>query len=175
MGKKKSSVAGYVFMGVVFVALVLVIVGMFVGQVVGTGKLLGKTSSESIKLFDGDAWGVEEIGGKKVGVSNAFAIVSFIVTLVGLAVLLLDGIFRNFLNKDLRLIRILGAACTLVGAILILVAGLVMVSQCNDGGSISLGGLAEVKYSAGAGVWLGFIGGLVGAVGGALPLLKKFN
>ena len=47
-------------------------------------------------------------------------------TLVGLAVLILDGVFRIFLNKDLRIIRMLGVAVTLVGAILILVAGLVM-------------------------------------------------
>ncbi|MCI9404122.1 MAG: hypothetical protein HFJ21_04315 [Clostridia bacterium] len=174
MGKKKKSVMGYVLMGVVFVALVLVVVGMFVGQVIATGKILSESSSESIKLFD-DAWGIKEVLGKKVGVSNVFAIISFIVTLVGLAVLILDGIFRIFLNKDLRIIRMLGVAVTLVGAILILVAGLVMVSQCSEGLSLDLGDVAQFKYSAGAGVWLGFIGGLVGAVGGALPLLKKFN
>ena len=39
MGKKKKSVMGYVLMGVVFVALVLVVVGMFVGQVIATGKI----------------------------------------------------------------------------------------------------------------------------------------
>ena len=123
MGKKKKSVMGYVLMGVVFVALVLVVVGMFVGQVIATGKILSESSSESIKLFD-DAWGIKEVLGKKVGVSNVFAIISFIVTLVGLAVLILDGIFRIFLNKDLRIIRMLGVAVTLVGAILILIAGL---------------------------------------------------
>ena len=60
MGKKKKSVMGYVLMGVVFVALVLVVVGMFVGQVIATGKILSESSSESIKLFD-DSWGIKEV------------------------------------------------------------------------------------------------------------------
>ncbi len=179
MKAKQKQIVNYVFMCVVLVAIVLVVVGMFVGQIVAKyeGALSGK-SSEAIKLFDGDAWGVEEVGGKNVGVSNVFAIISFIVTLVGLAVLVVDGVLHNCLKKDIRIIRIVGAALALVGAVLVLVAGLVMANQCNDGSfNLSLGGvsLSKASFSAGAGVWLGFIGGLVGAVAGALPLLKQFD
>ncbi len=173
MAKKKANVLGYVFLGLVIVALVLVIVGMFVGQVVAKGELFGKTSKEVIKLFDSDAWGVEEIGDEKVGVSNAFAIVSFIVTLVGLATLVADGVLRLFAKKDVKVLRACGAIVTLVGAILILVSGLVMVGQCKDAEFDFA--FAKATYSTGAGIWLGFIGGLVGAVGGALPLFKAFD
>ena len=173
---KKKSVLGFVLFGLVAVALVLVIVGMFVGQVVGTvsSQIAGKSESTVYNLFDSDVWGVKEVGDKTVGVSNVFAIVSFIVTLVGLALLVVDGILRLFLNKNCVFCRIIGAALTLIGAILILVAGLVMANQCKESLGVDLGNLAQNTYSAGAGVWLGFVGGLVGAVAGALPISKKF-
>ena len=153
MAKKKSgNVMGFVLLTIILVALVLVVVGMFVGQVVMT-----------------------ELGDKKIGVSNVFGIISFIVTLAGLVVLLLDGIVHYVLGKDLKIIRFIGVAVTIVGAVLILVAGLVMAGQCKDGLGLDLGDLAQNTFSAGAGVWLGFIGGLVGAVGGGLALFKKFN
>lgn len=178
MAKKKSgNVLGFVLLAVILVALVLVVVGMFVGQVVMTtsSKLIGQSESTIFKLFDGNTWKVTEVGDKKVGVSNVFAIISFIITLVGLVVLLLDGIIHYVLGKDLKIIRFIGVAATFVGAVLILVAGLVMASQCKDGLGVDLGNIAQNTFSAGAGVWLGFVGGLLGAVGGGLGLLKKFN
>lgn len=178
MAKKKSgNVMGFVLLAIILVALVLVVVGMFVGQVVMTtsSKLIGQSESTVFKLFDGDVWKVTEIGDKKVGVSNVFGIISFIVTLAGLVVLLLDGIVHYVLGKDLKLIRFIGVAAAVVGAILVLTAGLVMAGQCSEGLGMDLGDLAQNTFTAGAGVWLGFIGGLVGAVGGGLGLLKKFK
>ncbi len=173
---KKHSILSYVLAGLVIVALVLVIVGMFVGQVVGkaSSNVAGSSSTTTYKLFDADTWEVKEINGEKVGVSNVFAIISFIVTLVGLALLVVDCVLRLFVGKDCKFCRIIGAALTLVGAILILVAGLVMANQCKENLGVDLGNLVKNTYSAGAGVWLGFIGGLVGAVAGALPISKKF-
>ena len=178
MAKKKSlNVLGIVLVAVVLVALVLVVVGMFVGQIVSTASsnLAGKSESTVIKLFDPDAWKVTEVGGKKVGVSNVFGIVSFVVTLVGLVVLLLDGIMHYILGKDLKIIRFVGVALTFVGAVLILVAGLVMANQYGEYANVDFGDLAKNTISAGLGVFLGFIGGLIGAVGGGLGLLKKFK
>ena len=178
MAKKKSgNVMGFVLLTIILVALVLVVVGMFVGQVVMTtsSKLVGQSESTILKLFDGDTWKVTELGDKKIGVSNVFGIISFIVTLAGLVVLLLDGIVHYVLGKDLKIIRFIGVAVTIVGAVLILVAGLVMAGQCKDGLGLDLGDLAQNTFSAGAGVWLGFIGGLIGGVGGGLALFKKFN
>lgn len=177
MAKKKLNVLGIVLVAVVLVALVLVIVGMFVGQVVGTvsSNLAGASESETVKLFDENAWKVTEVGGEKIGVSNVFGIISFIVTIVGLVVLLADGVMHYILGKDIKLVRLVGVAVTFVGAILILVAGLTMASGCEDLAGADLGDLVKTTFSAGPGVWLGFIGGLIGAIGGGLGLLKKFE
>lgn len=175
---KKKSVLGFVLFGLVAVALVLVIVGMFVGQVNFTYQtmegLKKVSATDTFKLFD--EWGDKKFGSVTVeGVSNIFAVISFIVTLVGLVLLVIDGVLRLFMNKDCKYCRILGAAVTLVGAILILVSGLVMANQCYGGDDAKkLLEAMEASFSAGAGVWLGFVGGLVGAVAGALPISKKF-
>ncbi|MCM1533076.1 MAG: hypothetical protein NC099_00305 [Corallococcus sp.] len=175
--KKKNNVMGFVLLALVSVALVIVVVGMFVGQVISTASssLVGKSDSTVIKLFDPDAWKITTVGDNKIGVSNVFGIVSFVVTLAGIVILLLDAIFHYVLGKDLRIIRFIGVALTFVGAVLILVAGMVMAKQYGDYVNLDFGGIAKNTVSAGAGVWLGFIGGLIGAVGGGLGLMKKFD
>ncbi|MBD5132573.1 MAG: hypothetical protein HDT28_08330 [Clostridiales bacterium] len=174
MGKKgnSKSVLGFVFAALILVGLVLVIVGMFVGQVAVTtsSKLAGTSETKMLNLFDGDVWGVEEVLGKKVGVSNVFGIISFIVAVVGAVILAIDCVLNVFLGKNVKIIRFVGIAVTFVGAVLVLVAGLVMASQCGEYLSLDWGSLAEIKYTAGVGVWLGFIGGLVAAVAGGLSL-----
>ena len=180
MAKKKAgskNLMNYIFFGLVAVGIVLVIVGMFVGQVVfKTYNVINDSYDASVlKLFD--EWGDKTFGPFKVeGVSNVFAVISFIVTLVGLAILLVDGILHCFLGKNFKIVRVVGALVTIVGAILILVAGLVMANQCYGTEEIKEG-MQKVKmsFSAGTGVWLGFVGGLVGGVCGGLPLLKAFN
>lgn len=170
---KSNNLFGYIFAALVLVGLVLVVVGMFVGQVSTTNPITGTTTAN---LFD-EGWGVKTIMGAEVGVSNTFAVIAFIITLVGAVVLVLDAVMRLFLKKDLKLVRIVGAAVTLIGAILILVSGLIMVSDSwgqLDGTKEALE-KAGFSIACGAGVWLGFIGGLVAAVAGALPLLKAFK
>ena len=163
MEKSAKKLCGFIFAALVAVGLVLAIVGMFTGLVTFGDK--------SLELFS-------ELWGKPGAPSNTFAIIAFIVTIIGAAVLLIDAILRVFMGKDLKIVRIVGVALAFVGAILILVAGLLIVGDLNDTLDKLSGGLAEkvnATYSAAAGVWLGFIGGLVAAVGGGLPLLKTFN
>ncbi len=163
MEKSAKKLCGFIFAALVAVGLVLAIVGMFTGLVTFGDK--------SLELFS-------ELWGKPGAPSNTFAIIAFIVTIIGAAVLLIDAILRVFMGKDLKIVRIVGVALAFVGAILILVAGLLIVGDLNDTLDKLSGGLAEkvnATYSAAAGVWLGFIGGLVAAVGGGLPLLKAFN
>lgn len=163
MEKSAKKLCGFIFAALVAVGLVLAIVGMCTGLVTFGDK--------SLELFS-------ELWGKPGAPSNTFAIIAFIVTIIGAAVLLIDAILRVFMGKDLKIVRIVGVALAFVGAILILVAGLLIVGDLNDTLDKLSGGLAEkvnATYSAAAGVWLGFIGGLVAAVGGGLPLLKAFN
>lgn len=177
MKKEAKKMCGFIFAAIVLVGLVLAVVGMFVGQMVSTVPIVGSTTTE---LFN-EYWGVKEVLGVEVGVSNTFAIISFIITVVGAAVLLVDAILRVFLGKNLKLVRLIGVAVTFVGAILILVSGLIIVNDCWDMLLGESGKAQEVLekagygFSCGAGVWLGFIGGLVATVGGALPLVKAFN
>lgn len=176
--KSKGNVIGFVFLGLVLVALVLVIVGMFVGQVSYSYQKGTETVNESWTLFS-DHWNVEKnyVVLKLTTPSNSLGIVAFILALVGLVVLLLTGVIQTLLKKSglmVTVLRIAGVALTVVGAVLILVSGLTMASECYGEQQEALE-KAKVFFSAGAGVWLGFIGGLVGAVCGALPLLKPFK
>ena len=171
--KSGNKILGFIFFALVVVGLVLTIVGMCVDVVTKTDTLAGKVVSTTyIKLF-GDEWE----GFSKLEITRTVVpMIAFIVTIVGLAVLALDAVLRVFLGKDVKIVRIVGVALSIVGAILILVAGLVVVGALNDklgvdGSSIKSG----IKYSAAAGIWLGFVGGLVGGVCGALPLFKQFN
>lgn len=166
MEEKVKKILGYVFAALVAVALVLVIVGMFVGQL----GVKGGGESETVKLFD-EGWG------KYGAPSNTFAVISYIVTIVGLVVLLADAVLRLFAKKDLKIVRIIGVALAVVGAILVLVSGLLMVNDMWSvfGESKELLKKAGLSIYCAAGVWLAFIGGLVGGVAGGLGLLKQFN
>lgn len=182
MGKKAKKsgldIFGIVLFALVVVGLILVIVGMFVGEVVFKYQKLDglKTveASESIALFTN--WSEVKVGSVSLdtGLSNAFAVVSFILTLIGLLVLVADAVMRMFAKKDFKILRYVGVGLTFVGAILVLVSGLVLAKQCwGDDKSTKLLEAIDASFSAGAGVWLGFVGGLLGTVGGAVAIFRK--
>ncbi len=177
--KGGNKILGIIFLALVVAGLVLVIVGMCIDVINQTTTLsaFGKETSKTIgiSLFD-DRWD----NYKKLEIANnVFLIVSFIVAIVGLAVLALDAVIRVFMGKNLKIIRAVGALVTIVGAILILIAGLTTAAAFgkNFSADVNLGELAggSSKFTAAAGVWLGFVGGLIGGVCGGLPLLKQFN
>ena len=174
--KKGLDVLGILLVAVVFAALVVAVVGMFVGQV----SYKQGAETQVIKLFED--WDNRQTGKIIiVGVSNVFGIISFVVTIIGLATLLVDGIFHYLLGKDILVIRIVGIALSFVGSILILAAGLVMAGRCDFVKDAELANTElwlaamHMKFSAGIGVWLGFTAGLVGAGCGGLWLLEIFK
>lgn len=166
MAKKQLNVIGLVFMCLVTVGLVLAIVGMCTGIVSGEGESMG--------LFH-DVWAqLEKLpqsaidAAEKLGItipSRTFTLIAFIVTLIG-AVAVLVNCILGLLGKDIKILGLVAGAVTIVGAILVLVAGLVLAGNfdkyAGDKGLIS----------AGVGIWLGFIGGLVAGVAGLLSALK---
>lgn len=165
MEKSAKKLCGFIFAALVAVGLVLAIVGMCTGIVTMT---VG-SASKSIGLFDAEWAEMEKAAEGGITVpSRTFTLISFIVLLIGAVVLVIDAILRVFMGKDLKIVRIIGVALAFVGAILVLVAGLVLAGDFKDFAKL-------YSYSAGVGIWLGFIGGLVAAVGGGLPLLKAFN
>lgn len=179
---KKGNVLGYVLMCIVLVGLVLAVVGMFVGHVAYTHGL-NDVQTEYFKLFDSTKWGVQKIEGGGISIdaaeypSNALGIVGFILALVGLAVILVADVFKNCLKKNgtlVTVLRIAGVALALVGAVLVFVSGFVMADGWYFGKQDTANKLGTY-YKIGPGAVLGFVGGLVGAVAGALPLLKPFK
>lgn len=159
MEEKAKKLCGYIFAALVAVGLVLAIVGMCTGIVTASAGGM----SESVTLFD-EGWAELDI----TVPSRTFALIAFIVMLVGAVLLVVDAVLRVFMGKDLKIVRIIGVALAFVGAILVLVAGILMASDFNDLTKLDI-------YSAGVGTILGFIGGLLAAIGGGLPLLKAFN
>lgn len=178
--KKTNNIFSFVFAGVIVVGLILAIVGLFVGELGIKFESTFSNDSSVAKLFD-EGWGENSMP------SNTFAIISFIVTIVGLVVLAISSVLK-IMDKDIKIVTYAGIALAVVGGILILASGLSIVNEMkalpekNLGETLGgwLNGLAslaniKVSYSCGAGVWLGFIGGLVGGVAGGLGLLKNFN
>lgn len=171
MEEKAKKLCGYIFAALVAVGLVLAIVGMCTGIVTASAGGM----SESMTLFD-EGWAelsktadAAAAAGLDITVpSRTFALIAFIVMLVGAVLLVVDAVLRVFMGKDLKIVRIIGVALAFVGAILVLVAGILMASDFNDFTKLDI-------YSAGVGTILGFIGGLLAAIGGGLPLLKAFN
>lgn len=164
MEEKTKKLCGYIFFGVVILGLVLAIVGMFVGQITVTAEAVGISASESTALFD-DVWS------SPGAPSNMFAIISFIVLVVGLAVALVDAILRLFVKKNIKVLTIVAAALVLVGAVLVLVSGLLLAGEFK-GGKI---GSVTYSYSIGTGVILAFIGGILGGVCALLPAVGPFK
>lgn len=177
--KQKGSLLGIVFLCLVLVGLVLVVVGMFVGQVAYTHlEGLKETVTENIGLFHED-WGkvIDLVVMKITYPSNTLGVIAFIVAAVGLLVLLCTGVLQTLLKKDgsiLNIVRIIGVVLTVVGAVLILVSGITMANACYGDAKETLE-KASISYAPGIGVWLGFVGGLVGGICGTLPLLKPFK
>ncbi|MCH5163075.1 MAG: hypothetical protein J1G38_06255 [Clostridiales bacterium] len=168
MEEKTKKLCGFIFAGVVLVGLVLAIVGMFIGEVTMTaGASVGGQSintSTTVNLFE-EGWG--EMGAP----SNVFAVISFIVLVVGLAAALVDAILRLFVKKNIKLLTLCAAIVSLVGAVLVLVSGIVLAGQFPD---VNVPGMT-VSYSIGIGGILAFIGGLLGGVCALLPAVGPFK
>lgn len=158
MEEKAKKICGFVFAGVVAVGLVLAIVGMF------TNIVSNSLGGES--LF-GDTWGQSvTIMGQTIGSpSNVFAIIAFIVTLVGLGLALVGAILRVFLNKSMKILDLLGGVLAIVGGILVLVACIILA---NDDFFMN-------AVNVGAGAILAFIGGILGGVCAILPQIGPFK
>ncbi|MDE7107661.1 MAG: hypothetical protein K2O39_04990, partial [Clostridiales bacterium] len=109
--------------------------------------------------------------------TKTFTVIAFVVTLVGAGILVVNGIL-GLLGKDIKILGLVGGAVAIVGGILVLVAGLVLAGQFGSyledaaklGGSAGLPKGAE--FSAGIGIWLGAIGGILAGVAGLLNALK---
>ena len=164
MEEKTKKLCGFIFFGVVILGLVLAIVGMFTGEITMTAEAMGISASESVKLF-AEGWG--EMGAP----SNIFAVISFIVLVVGLVIALVDAILRLFVKKNIKILTIIAAVVALVGAVLVLVSGIVLAGQFPDIDA----GMTKISYSIGTGAILAFVGGILGGVCALLPAVGPFK
>lgn len=172
LSEKTRRISGFALFALCAAGLVLVIVGMCLKCFVRVDSIVGGTAAETnaFGMF-GDEWkSIRDMG----VTSNAPLIVAFILTLLGLATLAVDGVLRLFFCRGFSLVRIVGFIFALVGTVTVLIAALVIVNALNEkAGGTFLG--VSTSFSTQAGVWLGFAGGLVGTIGGALPILKAFD
>ncbi len=176
MEEKQKKMLGFIFAGIILVGVVLAIVGMFIGVI--NESALGM--SESMGLFDEgwDAFEKMEPAASALGItlpSRTFMLIAFIVLIVGGVLLLVKTALALFAKKNIKVLGIVASAVTLVGAVLVLVAGIILVGQFEDTGKLS-GGVSGIamEFSMGAGVYLGFIGGLLAGAMGIVGSLKAF-
>ena len=162
---KKLNIIGIVFAALILVGLVLSIVGMCT-PILSNGDL-----DVSIGLFDKEWAELEKMSdaAAKAGISlpsRTFTLISFIVLLIG-AVVALVAALLDMLGKGNKFIGLCGGAVAILGGILVLIAGLVLASDFTDYTK-----LLNQSISAGAGIWLGLIGGLMAGVPAILGALK---
>ena len=177
---KKINTLGIVFFALVVVGLVLAVVGMCTPIL--TMSFLGE--SESVGLSH-EMWDMLSQVKELVDKANmditiptkTFTVIAFVVTLVGAGILVVNAIL-GLLGKDIKILGLVGGAIAIIGGILVLVAGLVLAGQFGSylEDAAKLGGSAGIptgaKFSAGIGIWLGTIGGILAGVAGVLGALK---
>lgn len=176
MVDKYKTPSFYILSAMIGFGLGLAAVGMFTGAASVVSDL--PDVSGTISLFDEDF--------STLGISNAFTIISFIVTIIGALILTAEISLRVKQHKYIRALHIAGIAVTAVGAILVLVSGMILAKDIKDGliefalamsgGSAAEGAMLDqlVTVNAGVGIWLGFIGGLVSAIASGVSMLKRF-
>lgn len=167
---KKLNTLGLVFFALVIVGLILAVVGMCTPIITMTAGGKSESIGMSHEIWDmlADLKAAADKAGANVTIpTKTFTVIAFVVTLVGAGILLVNGIL-DLLGKDIKILGLVGGAVTIVGGILVLVAGLVLAGQFNEYAKAAAG----LKYSAGIGIWLGAIGGILAGVAGLLGALK---
>lgn len=163
----KKKIAGYVFLGIFAVALVLVIVGMCIGGLADTGE--NGTGKLNYTLFSDEL----KTAAKLLNTSTTLAVVGYVVAIIGVCVLAAYIVLKLFLNKNIRILGILAAVVALAGGILVMVGGIVLATKFNTMGGLSSGKNALI-WDPNAGIWLGGIAGIVAAIAGFVSASKKF-
>lgn len=167
MKENQKKIAGYVFLGVFAVMLILVIVGMCIGGLSDTGE--NGTGKLNYSLFSDELKKAAEL----LKTSTTLAVVGYIVAIIGVCALVAYVVLKLFLNKNIRILGILGAIVALAGGILVMVGGIVLATNFNTGGLSS--GKNALVWDPNAGIWLGGIAGIVAAIAGFVSSSKKFS
>lgn len=194
MDAKTKKIAIYIFACIVGFGLGLTFVSLFLSVVdVRTNMPVQGTTSgtmnASLSLFDAD-W-------DSMDASPAFLIISFVVAIIGMAMLSVDISMRSKLKKKIKGLNFAAAAVTLIGAVLLIVASVVTLNSVEDSmtkimlavakqQAEAMGGEVDdktlmmalktlVSFKLGAGAIMGIIGSVIAALGGLLLLLPAFD
>ena len=162
MAKKQLGLFTWILMAVSAVGLVLAVVGVAVPWFTFTGKseLLGSgAKTESYGLF-----GIEDAQSDfPLAAVQAFGLLGLIFSAIALAALLLNTFGILKLNY---IVKIVIAALTVIFGLLAMIFAIVYANQF---GSVDQGALVKLTYTAAAGGYLVFVGGLLAGV----PLALK--
>ncbi|MDE5593121.1 MAG: hypothetical protein K2I75_04225, partial [Clostridiales bacterium] len=139
MENKNLKVAVYLLTGMVGFGLGLIAVSLFMSFMdINVNPLFSSMvgmSSASLDLFD-DFWSTLEV-------SPAFVIISYLVLVVGLAIVAIDVSLKQKAKKKVKGLNIAGLAVTVVGFILLIVS--VFITKGNVEASMDALMIAEVK------------------------------
>lgn len=168
---KKTNTLSTVFIALAAAGLVLAIIGMCTGVISAT--YMGETDSTT--LFDENWATLEQYGpiAEAMGItvpSRTFPIIAFIVTLIGALIVVVNGALGAN-GKDIKILGLVGGAVAIVGGILVVVSGFILAGQFNDVME-QLAGMKNLNATAGIGIWMGAIGGILAGVAGILGALK---
>lgn len=175
MEEKQKKILQWVFTGIMDVGLILIIVGMF----------LGLASSDTLKmtyqLTSDKEWKLTEMMIKMTdgefsasSFSSTFSVISFVIAIVGTALLILNSVLKNALHKKVKLLGGFSLVVTIAGSACIIAAGLALANNLNK--LFNYGSTTTISYfSAGTGIYLGLVGGILAAVAGIVSGLKAFK
>ena len=182
-----------VFLSMVGFGVGLAAVSMFlsvvdVKTIVPTVGTTSGTMSASLSLFDAD-W-------DSMDASPMFMILSFMVLVVGLAIMAIDASMRQKQKKKTKGLNYAAFAISVVGFVMLIVSAIVTKNDVEESmNKIALAaakaeaGIADdsndqqlllmikmmVSYKLGYGAIMGLVGGAIGLVGGAMLLVPAFD
>ncbi|MCH5155231.1 MAG: hypothetical protein J1F69_01360 [Clostridiales bacterium] len=130
MENKNSKILAYIFVCMVGFGIGLIVVSLFIGVVkikvnMSMAGAYGAVSSQQLTLFDDD-W-------EMLGVSPAFMIISFLVLLIGLAMVAVDASVRQKFNKKTKGLNYIALAISAIGFILLIVSAIYTKDKVEDG------------------------------------------
>ncbi|MDE6200258.1 MAG: hypothetical protein K2M47_00040 [Clostridiales bacterium] len=190
MEEKQKKILQWVLTGIMGVGLVLIIVGMFLGlahseQLKLTYKLVGDEKWKLHELMTNEiikqAPDTKNMFDSEYSYSSTFTVISFAIAIVGTVMLILNSVLKNVLHKNIKVLGVSAVLLTVIGAVMIMVAGYGLAS--NLGKLYWYYADPEKKvlttdpqyFSAGAGIYLGLVGGILPAVAAVVSGIKAFK
>ncbi|MDE6200799.1 MAG: hypothetical protein K2M47_02805 [Clostridiales bacterium] len=192
MENKNLNAAVYVFTCIVILGLWLITIGMFASfvdmSIPNQIPTANGITSDSLALFD-SSWKMLD------GASPLFAILSYVVLIIGLAIVAIDSTIRQKLKKNVKGLKYAGFTFAVVGFVLLIVSMVLTKNDVQYAMNNALldimkqtgqtGGLSDetikltlrimLRYDLGMGSIMAILGGVIALIGSILLLIPVFD